>query len=106
MQGGLFFGLKVVEAGWVTSISFRFFRSGVALFFSLSQSAQTGPFGLLTGSIAEDRVTRRGTQLMFHPLNLLAWVMGTVDSEGLSCCLMSLQLFGFGEQPTLLSASR
>lgn len=45
-------------------------------------------------------------QLLFHPLNLLVWVMGTVGSEGLSCCLISLQLFGFGEQPTLLSASR
>lgn len=45
-------------------------------------------------------------QLMFHPLNLLVWMMGTVDSEGLSRCLISLQLFGFGGQPTLLSASR
>lgn len=45
-------------------------------------------------------------QLVFLSLNLLVWVMGTVGSEGLSRCLVSLQLFGFGEQPTLLFACR
>lgn len=46
-------------------------------------------------------------QLVFHPLHLLVLVMGTAGSEGfVTLSLVSLQLFGFGEQPALLSASR